>query len=535
MRRSGTTTDVNAAARLLAVAAALLLLFAAAGVSARDPIRTGAPVVPRPAPPEPRHGRSVGLYRMTSGFLPADGILSLGAAAELYKITYGADRDQVDFFDYAAEMEYGPLPWLRCRGRLPYRSWSGGDLDYPADGSGIGDADFSLTWKLPSPWSSLGVSLDTGTALPTGDEAGGLGEGIESPRLTLALTRRFWVDSDYPEVRLHLNAGRRWNRREAGRTAAGDGLLEPWPPIYPAAADAGDNDFLLLGAAVEVRRGITSLYAEYTEARLDGAQGIATREFQRNVTMGLLWGDDAGMALSAAVDVSLAVEDTGTPFEAAYPDLVYRLGFSRAFSIGGRDRDRDGIKDRVDLCPGAPEDRDGFEDEDGCPDYDNDQDGVPDDVDRAPTLPEDRDGFEDDDGIPDPDNDQDGIPDFADACPDLAEDMDGYQDDDGCPEEISDRDGDGIPDAEDDCPDEAEDRDGYRDGDGCPEPDNDLDGIADPLDDCPDLAEDYDGVDDGDGCPDPMPESEPEPEPEPAAADDGPQTATQPVTDLTGE
>ena len=47
---------------------------------------------------------------------------------------------------------------------------------------------------------------------------------------------------------------------------------------------------------------------------------------------------------------------------------------------------------------------------------------------------EDKDGFQDDDGCPDPDNDGDGIADADDACPDEAETMNGYEDGDGCPD-----------------------------------------------------------------------------------------------------
>jgi hypothetical protein len=52
--------------------------------------------------------------------------------------------------------------------------------------------------------------------------------------------------------------------------------------------------------------------------------------------------------------------------------------------------------------------------------HDKDHDGVPDDVDQCPTDPEDRDGFEDSDGCPDVDNDDDGIVDKEDACPNVA-------------------------------------------------------------------------------------------------------------------
>ncbi len=114
------------------------------------------------------------------------------------------------------------------------------------------------------------------------------------------------------------------------------------------------------------------------------------------------------------------------------------------------DRDGDGIADDVDQCPDEPEDRDGFEDENGCPDPDNDQDGIPDATDRCPNEPEDRDGFEDEDGCPDPDNDGDGIVDANDRCPNEPEDRDGFEDEDGCPDPDNDRDT--VLDVDDQCP-----------------------------------------------------------------------------------
>jgi OOP family OmpA-OmpF porin len=67
----------------------------------------------------------------------------------------------------------------------------------------------------------------------------------------------------------------------------------------------------------------------------------------------------------------------------------------------GRDSDGDGIADERDRCPKAGEDRDGFRDEDGCPDPDNDGDGIPDIADECPNEPETPNGFEDEDGCPD--------------------------------------------------------------------------------------------------------------------------------------
>jgi OmpA-OmpF porin, OOP family len=186
-------------------------------------------------------------------------------------------------------------------------------------------------------------------------------------------------------------------------------------------------------------------------------------------------------------------------FEAA--DFRAFVGFIFEPSIG--DRDGDGIKDDVDKCPDEPEDFDGFQDTDGCPDPDNDNDGILDKDDRCPNEPEDRDGDQDADGCPegsDGDRDGDGILDSKDKCPDDPEDKDGFQDKDGCPDPDNDKDG--IPDKVDQCPNDPEDKDGFEDKDGCPDPDNDKDGIPDVTDKCPNEPETFNGFQDEDGCPD---------------------------------
>ena len=40
------------------------------------------------------------------------------------------------------------------------------------------------------------------------------------------------------------------------------------------------------------------------------------------------------------------------------------------------DPDRDGLIAPFDQCPTEPEDRDGFRDDDGCPEFDNDRDSI---------------------------------------------------------------------------------------------------------------------------------------------------------------
>jgi outer membrane protein OmpA-like peptidoglycan-associated protein len=187
------------------------------------------------------------------------------------------------------------------------------------------------------------------------------------------------------------------------------------------------------------------------------------------------------------------------PADDNYSHFEATAGLALQFG-GDYDIDDDGVENRADKCPTRPEDRDGFRDDDGCPDEDNDADGILDATDKCPDQAEDKDGDRDDDGCPDLDDDADGIQNENDKCPAEAEDKDAFQDEDGCPD--PDNDADGILDAADKCPGEAEDKDGFEDDDGCPEADNDGDGIPDATDKCPTEAEDKDGDADDDGCPD---------------------------------
>jgi outer membrane protein OmpA-like peptidoglycan-associated protein len=166
----------------------------------------------------------------------------------------------------------------------------------------------------------------------------------------------------------------------------------------------------------------------------------------------------------------------------------WRVQAAITWSPRTRDTDRDGIVDRDDLCPLDPEDLDGFEDGDGCPDYDNDGDTILDVDDACPNEAEDFDGFEDLDGCPDFDNDGDGVLDADDACVDIP----GLPELMGCP----DTDGDGLTDALDQCPTDP----GPAELFGCP--DRDADGVPDFRDACPDTPRSPDEpLASSNGCP----------------------------------
>jgi hypothetical protein len=236
--------------------------------------------------------------------------------------------------------------------------------------------------------------------------------------------------------------------------------------------------------------GATSFRADVDENPLEGRIG------------GRLRIDDVTIDLGGGVGI---LAGSGVP--------LFRVLGGFAFAPVRSDTDGDRIGDSSDVCPTEPEDVDGFEDEDGCPEPDNDRDGVPDGEDTCPEDAEDLDGELDQDGCPDVDNDGDGIYDGYDSCPEQPEDVDGDRDEDGCPDH--DRDRDNIDDERDQCPEQPEDTDGFGDEDGCPETDFDGDGIEDDRDECPDQAEDADGFEDENGCPEdagpPPPPSETRP------------------------
>jgi outer membrane protein OmpA-like peptidoglycan-associated protein len=224
-----------------------------------------------------------------------------------------------------------------------------------------------------------------------------------------------------------------------------------------------------LNASLSAASALASPFADRNQNHLEALLG-ATYDFN-NPALGFVAG---GLGLS---------QGHGTP--------DWRVLVGLRLSDHDHDQDKDGLPDDLDECPKQPEDKDQFEDFDGCPDPDNDQDGILDVDDGAPLQAEDIDGFQDADGVPDPDNDGDGVWDWDDACVGQA----GPEVNLGCPDK--DTDGDGLIDRQDRCHDQAEDKDAFEDDDGCPDPDNDEDGILDVADQCPNRP----GPIEAQGCP----------------------------------
>ncbi|MFT5682537.1 MAG: outer membrane protein OmpA-like peptidoglycan-associated protein [Myxococcota bacterium] len=209
-----------------------------------------------------------------------------------------------------------------------------------------------------------------------------------------------------------------------------------WGPLQPFVA-AGP------GLLRQKENRSDEIAAEQTNEAGYGLFENPDTDFLFNIGPGLLLRPGDG-PLSLRTDfrylANIGSEPHGAKASDIYHDFEWTIGLM--VELGERpepepsDRDLDGLIDDIDECPDEPEDFDGFQDSDGCPDDDNDRDGIVDRADDCPDDAEDRDGFEDGDGCPDNDNDRDGIADRADECPDEPETPNSYQDEDGCPDEV---------------------------------------------------------------------------------------------------
>jgi outer membrane protein OmpA-like peptidoglycan-associated protein len=376
--------------------------------------------------------------------------------------------------------------------------------------------DFEVGVALPMVLTMAGEGIDVATAMAGSDlQASGLGD------LRAELKWRFWQKdnlrlSALPGITIPTSVGTSPDGDDLG---SGDLLGDNLPTLRLRGAVQWTNGKgnLNLGAyAGALFRKPRTVYSSEVGQQLVYGFGGAFKVTDRVDGIAEMFGrsgfntdlDASPLELNGGVRVQatraisvLAGGGAGLVRGIGSPGL--RMFVSVGWSPDFRDSDGDGIGNDKDKCPLLAEDKDGFEDSDGCPDDDNDGDKREDSIDKCPNEAEDLDGFEDDDGCPEADNDKDGILDADDRCPNDAEDGKAPYDKDGCPADKRDSDDDGTFDAFDQCPDEPEDEDGFEDWDGCPDVDNDGDDIPDEFDECPLCAEDRDGFEDDDGCPDP--------------------------------
>lgn len=256
--------------------------------------------------------------------------------------------------------------------------------------------------------------------------------------------------------------------------------------VMPTEARTGDADLTAFGLRLHALAHLTKPEARWRPfAMLGTSWMVMSSTDDRVIDDDTDWiGLHGGVGIKYRLDAQTGLRADARLFlppssatESVTTDFELTVGLVRTFGAKpaappppapvANDADGDGIADAEDKCVNDPEDKDGFEDGDGCPDDDNDGDGVADAVDQCRDEAEDKDGIADEDGCPEDNADGDKLADVDDKCPIAAEDYDQLADEDGCPED--DVDGDGIPDGVDQCPPEPETKNGFEDDDGCPD------------------------------------------------------------------
>jgi OOP family OmpA-OmpF porin len=251
-----------------------------------------------------------------------------------------------------------------------------------------------------------------------------------------------------------------------------------WVPLVREADDADVSYFPLRGRlAFNVRAGEHSsltLGGGYVRTKygrdLDGSDNGATA----GIGLRLGTGETTSFRIDAYLDYipspdNLADDNINWGVQ---PGLSFMFGGQR----GVRDRDADGVPDKLDKCPKTP--TGDKVDATGCTLKDGDNDGVLDDVDGCPDTPAGDKVDEKGCSLP-KDADGDGVTDDKDACANTP--AGDKVDEKGC-SLPKDADGDGVTDDKDACPDTPA---GQKVNEkGCAA-DTDGDGVLDEADRCP--------------------------------------------------
>ena len=294
-------------------------------------------------------------------------------------------------------------------------------------GGGVGDLRITIKGRLATA-GPITLALAMPVSVPTGDQDNFLGEG------GVTFTPKAVVSLNTSRVDVGINAGYRLRGSQTFKFSEAQGAVE-----------VDDEVVLSLGVRV-------ALWKKRIDLIADGFMGLSVKELDKEelpaeVMGGLRFHLPHGLVANLGAGPGLS-RGVGTPIFRAFAGLGYVYDPGPPPPPPARpappppppkdgDRDKDGIIDSLDKCPDAPEDKDQFQDQDGCPDVDNDQDGVLDRDDACPNRMEDPDQFEDHDGCPDPDNDQDKILDDVDRCPLKPEVYNGVDDEDGCPDKAA--------------------------------------------------------------------------------------------------
>jgi hypothetical protein len=226
------------------------------------------------------------------------------------------------------------------------------------DGAGIGDLRAAVLWSaLSTEAGGLGLLFGAVAIVPTGNHARLLGEGGFAGEAFASFTLAVF------STRVGLNLGYR---------------IRPEHVVPEPGERFEQDDDVLWRFGIRVPR--ENDVAWSIEAA--GTIGVATYEGWPGAASRPVWlGGGFDLPVGGRQRFGLVA---GFGFGEVAP--LFTIAARITFAPVLRDEDEDGLTGSGDQCPLFPEDVDGFEDTDGCPDGDNDRDGFPDDEDACPNA-----------------------------------------------------------------------------------------------------------------------------------------------------
>lgn len=235
------------------------------------------------------------------------------------------------------------------------------------------------------PQDGPGLALQGGVALPLGRRENVAASDVVLPS---PVAGRPFASDGYPRTELSLLGD--FHLLGAGAAAYIGYRHHFWKKDSVAASATGVQDELTFGAALKLPIPALPLLAGVVELRgVTGLKSAADTALELGVGARVRFGAwlftlGAGIGLTRGVGA---------------PDARIMSGLY--FVPPRADSDHDGVDDSDDQCAFLAEDRDGTQDEDGCPDPDNDNDLVPDLDDECPNEPAEEGRDEDEDGCTD--------------------------------------------------------------------------------------------------------------------------------------
>jgi OOP family OmpA-OmpF porin len=271
---------------------------------------------------------------------------------------------------------------------LPLALWQNGDSPLPQnlveDGTvpavAIGDASVLGKVTLLSNdhgavHTGFGVAVLGAVSLPTGARTSFLSDGVVGGSLRLLGEYALGVGAARVELGYAVRGSQRtWPEATADGVTFGNAI--PWavglvvrPKAFAPAIDTGDRQLWEVAAHGWVPGGPVAPFG-------NGAAALSPALIAADDRIALGHDRETNVLIGGELGLDVAI---GVP--------TFRAVLAVQWAPRTRDRDDDGVVDDKDQCPDLPEDRDGIQDADGCPEDDADGDGILDTDDACPLVP----------------------------------------------------------------------------------------------------------------------------------------------------